>query len=154
MKHASRTVAPGPMERLRPLAIAALTLLMLGAYGGRHRAPPLSGAAADVAPRAPADTIPAATLALGERVFQGKVGGALCATCHGKNAKGVPGVGPDLTDATWLHGDGSRAFLAQVIRSGVMQPKQGGAMMPPFGGGTLNAEQLEAVAAYVWSLGH
>ncbi|HEY0969376.1 MAG TPA: c-type cytochrome [Gemmatimonadales bacterium] len=103
---------------------------------------------------ASADTITPAMLALGEQVFQGKKGGALCTTCHGKDAKGVKGLGPDLTDGVWLHGDGGVEFLKTIIRSGVMQPKQGGGVMPPYGGTPLPPDRLEAVAAYVYSLSH
>jgi mono/diheme cytochrome c family protein len=98
------------------------------------------------------DTISTGDIALGRKVYDGKAGGALCATCHGPQAKGVPGLGPDLTDNTWLHGDGSVVFLRTVIRSGVMKPKKSTAVMPPNGGGNLNAAQLDAVAAYVGSL--
>ncbi|MHB1224910.1 MAG: c-type cytochrome [Gemmatimonadaceae bacterium] len=103
---------------------------------------------------AAADTITPAMIALGERIFQGREAGAICATCHGKDGKGLPGLGPDLTDGAWLHGDGSVKFLENIIRTGVMQPKQGGAVMPPYGGVPLDAGQLAAVAAYVYSLSH
>lgn len=99
-----------------------------------------------------ADTISPAMIALGERIFLGRVGGAICTTCHGKDAKGVPGLGPDLTDRTWLHGDGSLEFLRTIIRTGVMKPKAGAGVMPPSGGVPLTPEQLQAVAAYVFSL--
>ena len=101
---------------------------------------------------AAADTVPAGDIALGRKVYDGKAGGAMCATCHGSQAKGVPGLGPDLTDATWLHGDGSVVFLRNIIQSGVTKPKKSAAVMPPNGGGNLNASQLDAVAAYVGSL--
>ena len=103
-------------------------------------------------PAAVSDTIPVGDLALGRRVYDGKAGGALCATCHGPQAKGVPGLGPDLTDGTWLHGDGSVLFLRDVIGKGVLKPKKTTAVMPPYGGGKLNAAQVDAVAAYVRSL--
>ena len=54
----------------------------------------------------------------------------------------------------WLWSDGSAAGLEQTIRTGVMQPKQYRDPMPPMGGGQLSDEQLKAVAAYVWALGH
>ncbi|HEY0969515.1 MAG TPA: c-type cytochrome [Gemmatimonadales bacterium] len=115
---------------------------------GGHVAPSIAS------PAAPADTITPAMITLGERVFQGKAGGALCTTCHGKDAKGVKGLGPDLTDGVWLHGDGSMEFLKTVIRTGVMQPRQGGGVMPPYGGTPLAPDQLEAVAAYLFSISH
>ena len=103
-------------------------------------------------PATVSDTIPAGDLALGRKVYDGKAGGAMCATCHGPQAKGVPGLGPDLTDGTWLHGDGSVVFLRNVIGAGVTKPKKSAAVMPPNGGGKLNATQVAAVAAYVMSL--
>ena len=103
---------------------------------------------------ATADTITPAMVALGRDIFQGKVAGGLCATCHGKDAKGVQGLGPNLTDATWLHGDGSMEFLTTLISTGVMKPKQGASIMPPYGGTPLKPDQLRAVAAYVHSLSH
>ncbi len=93
-----------------------------------------------------------ATIILGKRVFEGKAGGAICFSCHGMSAKGTPGLAPDLTDKTWLHGDGSAAFIDSIVRSGVSKPKQSFAPMPPMGGAALNDEQVKAVVAYVQSL--
>ena len=93
-----------------------------------------------------------ATIALGKKVFEGKAGGAICFTCHGMNAKGAPGLGPDLTDAAWLHGDGSVTFIDSIVRAGVSKPKQSMASMPPMGGAKLSDEQVAAVVAYVRSL--
>lgn len=101
---------------------------------------------------AAADTVPGGDVVLGRKVFEGRAGGALCTTCHGAAAKGVAGIGPDLTDKTWLHGDGSVEFLQTVIRDGVMKPKKSAAIMPPKGGGNLTAAQIGAVAAYIASL--
>lgn len=98
-----------------------------------------------------ADSVPPAVVAQGKAIFEGR-GGALCVTCHGKNARGVMGLGPDLTDANWLHGDGSLKFLQDLIRAGVIKPRQSATIMPPMGGTTLTDEQLFAVAAYVSTL--
>lgn len=125
------------------VAVAAVLAVVLP--GGQ------AGRTSSFAPAA-ADTAPAGNLALGRKVYEGKSGGAMCVTCHGPQARGVAGVGPDLTDETWLHGDGSPEFLRSVIASGVMKPKKTAAVMPPKGGGNLNAEQVDAVAAYVASL--
>lgn len=95
----------------------------------------------------------AALVARGKAIFEGKQGGALCVTCHGPQAKGVVGLGPDLTDGKWLHGDGGTAFLEAVIKSGIAKPKAGVLTMPPMGGASLDAVQLKALAAYIRSLG-
>ena len=95
-----------------------------------------------------------AQLALGDSVFHGRVGGALCFVCHGPKGKGVTGIGPDLTDKEWLNADGSVASLEKVITEGVAKPKKMPAPMPPKGGGQLTESQIKAAAAYVYSLSH
>lgn len=103
-------------------------------------------------PRQGDPSITPAMVALGDSIFHGKAGGAICFSCHGPNAKGVKGLAPDLTDAKWLHGDGSFAFLQSIVEKGVPKPKENAAPMPPKGGVPLNAAQVKAVAAYVYSL--
>ena len=66
---------------------------------------------------------------------------------------GTP-VGADLSSGTWLWGDGSLAAITETIRNGVLEPKERPGAMPPMGGVQLSDENLQAVAAYVWSLGH
>lgn len=91
-------------------------------------------------------------IALGDRVFHGQEGGGTCYVCHGQDAKGS-GVGPNLTDGEWLNTDGTLAGITKTIESGVPQPKQAPAPMPPMGGASLSPDQVKAVAAYVHSLG-
>ncbi len=93
-----------------------------------------------------------ALIAQGENIFKGKAGGGLCWTCHGVDAKGMKGLGPDLTDKTWLHGDGSIDFVKSTVKAGIAKPRKGATPMPPFGGVPLNDNQVAAVAAYVQSL--
>jgi len=91
-------------------------------------------------------------LAQGETVFTGP---GLCTACHGSDAKGMPGLGANLTDAKWLHSDGSYDAIVQQILTGVPANKStSGSMMPPKGGSALTDVQVKAVAAYVWSLSH
>jgi mono/diheme cytochrome c family protein len=92
-------------------------------------------------------------VALGDQIYHGQVGGAPCTGCHGANAKGTP-LGPDLTSAHWLWGDGSFAAIAKTITTGVAQPKQYRSPMPPMGGAQLTSDQVSAVAAYIWGLSH
>lgn len=90
---------------------------------------------------------------LGAKIFSGEVAGATCAGCHGTGGIGTP-VGPDLTTGKWLWGDGSLSSITSTIENGVAEPKQHPGAMPPMGGVELSKEQLNAVAAYVWALGH
>jgi len=137
---------------------------------GAGAPPPAAGDTAPAAPPAGADTGAAADTggagtgaapagggskeqtALGQQIFQGKVGGATCYVCHGQDAKGT-GVGPNLTDSEWLNTDGTLAGITKTIQSGVPTPKKAPAPMPPMGGASLSPDQVKAVAAYVHSLG-
>jgi glucose/arabinose dehydrogenase/mono/diheme cytochrome c family protein len=92
-------------------------------------------------------------VALGNRIYQGQVGGASCTGCHGANGTGSP-LGPALTGKNWLWSDGSYAGIGKTIRDGVPQPKEYRSPMPPMGGTQLTQEQLSALAAYVWGLSH
>ena len=92
-------------------------------------------------------------VALGDRVFHGQVGGAACTGCHGENGQGTP-LGPDLMSKKWLWSDGSYAGIKKTIVDGVSQPKQYRSPMPPMGGAQLTPDQVSAVAAYVWAIGH
>jgi mono/diheme cytochrome c family protein len=92
-------------------------------------------------------------VALGKKIFHGEVAGGTCAGCHGADGIGTP-VGADLTSGTWLWGDGSLRSITDIIKNGVPQPKQHPGAMPPFGGVSLSDNDLAAVAAYVWAIGH
>jgi glucose/arabinose dehydrogenase/mono/diheme cytochrome c family protein len=111
---------------------------------------PDAGAAANllVPPGATADQV-----ALGRKIFHGEVSGATCAGCHGADGIGTP-VGANLSSGTWLWGDGSLQSITDMIRNGVPKPKQHLGAMPPFGGVHLSDQDLAAVAAYVWAIGH
>ena len=99
--------------------------------------------------KAPAGVTPAA-IAKGDSVFHTT---GLCYACHGAKAEGA--VGPNLTDAEWIHGDGSYDFIVATIDSGVPQQKsKAGVPMPPKGGSSISEEDVKAVAAYVYSLSH
>jgi mono/diheme cytochrome c family protein len=63
-------------------------------------------------------------------------------------------VGADLTGGTWLWSDGSLAGLTKTILEGVETPKEHAGAMPPKGGVELTDDQVKAVAAYVWAIGH
>ncbi|HMK84965.1 MAG TPA: c-type cytochrome [Steroidobacteraceae bacterium] len=93
-------------------------------------------------------------IALGERIFRGKVGGAACTGCHGSDGGGTT-LGPPLTaKKEWLWSDGSYQGIRATITSGVAEPKKYRAPMPAMGGAQLSSDQVAAIAAYVWALGH
>jgi len=61
----------------------------------------------------------AAGIERGSRIFRDPAGGN-CVDCHGPDGKGDSAIGaPDLTDAIWLTGDGSRQSIEDVIAHGL-----------------------------------
>lgn len=77
-------------------------------------------------------------VAAGETVY-----GANCVACHGPGLRG--GIGPDLTDDTWIHGD-SPEEVVRIISEGVP------AMGMPGWGPILGAERVNQAAAYILSI--
>ncbi|HXA92213.1 MAG TPA: c-type cytochrome [Steroidobacteraceae bacterium] len=140
---ASGTPCPSPSEPAGAIGATSAT-----PPEGTH---PNAGAAEARLPVPPGST-PAA-VALGERIYRGEVGGAPCTGCHGSDGSGSP-LGPPLTANKWQWGDGSVAGIAKTIAAGVPQPKAYRGPMPPMGGAQLTAQQISALAAYVWSLSH
>lgn len=67
-----------------------------------------------------------------------------CVGCHGPDLKG--GVGPDLTDATWIHG-GTYANVIKTVTEGV--PEKGMITWGPI----LGAEKIAQVSAYIHGAG-
>jgi mono/diheme cytochrome c family protein len=99
--------------------------------------------------QAPAAVTPA-LIAQGDSIFHSK---GNCYACHGANAQGA--VGPNLTDAEWIHSDGSYDAIVKQVTTGVPQNEsKSGIMMPPKGGSSITGDEVKAVAAYVYSLSH
>lgn len=67
-----------------------------------------------------------------------------CVGCHAANA--TSGVGPNLTDATWIHG-GTLAAITRTVTEGV--PAKGMLTWGPI----LGPEKVAQVSAYVHALG-
>jgi cytochrome c oxidase cbb3-type subunit 3 len=77
----------------------------------------------------------------GEAVFKSN-----CIACHGDHGQGV--VGPNLTDAYWLHGGSPEAVLASITHG---YPDKGMPAWKP----VLGADKVRLAAAFVLSLkGH
>jgi mono/diheme cytochrome c family protein len=101
--------------------------------------------------RPPVDSLhppPGATMEqvlLGDRIFHGEAAGGKCSICHGLDAKGTA-VGNDLTTGMWIWGDGSlRMIKATIVHNMAIAPGMDGELSPA---------DVDAVAAYVWALGH
>jgi mono/diheme cytochrome c family protein len=89
-------------------------------------------------------------VAKGDALFHGS---GNCYACHGSKGEGL--VGPNLTDAEWIHSKGSYdEIVAQINRGVPKEESKSGIVMPPKGGATLSDDDVKAVAAYVYSLSH
>ncbi len=91
-----------------------------------------------------------------EMVAQGKTiysGAGICSSCHGPAGAGVPSLGADLTDAEWLHSDGTYEGVVKTVKEGVTaQASSSGIPMPAKGGTKISDDDVNAVSAYVWTL--
>jgi mono/diheme cytochrome c family protein len=86
----------------------------------------------------------------GDRLFSGAGG---CMACHNPDATGTQ-LAPDLTDDVWIN-ISSRDYdeIVSLINTGVAQPVEHPGPMPPMGGANLTADQVNALAAYILTLG-
>jgi mono/diheme cytochrome c family protein len=139
-------------------SFALLAIALSTACGGDK------GAAADSSSGTPAaapaaaesfdpSTITPGMLALGDSLFHGLIGATSCQACHGADGAQAT-VAPNLTDAEWLHSDGSWEGIYKTVVAGVSAPKQFQSVMPPYGGIPMTPEHTRAVTAYVYKLGH
>lgn len=86
----------------------------------------------------------------GRQLFTSQGG---CHACHGPQATGTQ-LAPDLTDSEWINVSGPNLEeVVELIKTGVPQPVEHPAPMPPMGGASLSDDQVEALAAYVVTLG-
>lgn len=131
-------------------------------YRGAADAPLAAAPAATIAAvaslsPAPGSALPpgftAEQVALGRRIYTGEARGGTCAGCHGSDGRGSS-AGPGLTGPRYLWSDGTVAGLAGTITAGVASPKASNGAMPALGGAPLAPDDVTAVAAYVWTLGH
>ena len=148
---------------VKPFGSLVLFTFLAACGGGDADAPPaddtapIGGAAPAPGATTPPATPGAAPAAGGDLVAQGQQvynGAGICMTCHGPNGQGTV-LAPNLADDTWIWSDGSQPLepqLVEIIRTGVPQPREHPAPMPPMGGASLTDDQLNAVAAYVASL--
>lgn len=93
--------------------------------------------------------VTAAMIRDGNAIFNGP---GNCATCHGADGRGKA-MAPRLsgTQRLWVS---DYASYVKLVTNGVPEPKQHGMPMPPAGGAKLTPDQVKAVAAYAWALGH
>ncbi len=128
------------MEIRTCLGLLVIPASVIGAHPAAAQSPP------DAAPAA----VTPAAIAKGDTIFHTT---GNCYACHGSNAEGT--IGPNLTDAEWLHGDGSYDMIVATVTQGIPKEEaKKGIAMPAKGGSAIGEEDVKAVAAYVYSLGH
>lgn len=94
--------------------------------------------------------VTAEMISQGQELFTGAGG---CHACHNPQATGTQ-LAPDLTDTTWINvSERNYDEIVSLINSGVPQPEEHPAPMPPMGGANLSEAQVNALAAYIVSLG-
>jgi cytochrome c oxidase cbb3-type subunit 3 len=108
------------------------------AIEARHPPPTAPGAAVDEGPLL-AVLHDQQRVANGQGVYIGK-----CAACHG--AKGEGGIGPNLTDDHWIHGQGHPKDIAGTIQKGVAEKGM------PSWEGLLKSDELIDVTAFIRSV--
>ncbi|MBK8989924.1 MAG: cytochrome c [Chloroflexi bacterium] len=116
------------------------SLLLLAACGGGDNT-----VSAPAAPSAPSGNV-----AAGEVLFQQS-----CASCHGPDAKGVAGLGKDMTTSTFIQGLNDEELLAFVKTGRPTSDSLNttGVDMPPKGGNpALTDAQLLDIIAFIHSV--
>ncbi len=137
------------MRRSRLAAPAFAAFLIAGCSGASG-----TGAAASPTPSAPARpaAVTAANIALGDSLFNT----GSCQRCHGQKGVGANN-GPSLVAGPWLHSAGGFDEIVKTITEGVPRTafkdtNRRFAMNPRGGPMNLTDAQVQAVAAYVWSI--
>ena len=80
----------------------------------------------------------------GKALFHGAP--ANCFTCHGDKGQGIRGLGPNLTDDTWLWGGSQKAIIETITNGRHNQ-------MPAWNT-FLDKDKLHILTSYVWGLSH
>ena len=123
------------MRSISQSTIVCITLALTACGGGSDASPPAPLVGHVVA---------------GKEVFSGT-----CFTCHGDDATGIEGSGPDLTMSEFIHSK-TDDELIQYIKTGrdINDPlNTTGIAMPPYGANPMLTDQdLADVVAYLRSL--
>ncbi len=131
------------------ILIAVLAVTVLAACGGGDKK---EEAAAQPAAAAPVE---AAAAPVGDAAKGGKIYSTACVACHGPDAKGVTGLGKDLTTSEWV-GQQSDTQLVEFIKKGRDAGdalNTTGVAMPPKGGNPAMSEQeIADIVAYIRSI--
>jgi len=141
------------VDRIFVSALLLMLPLACGGDSGGTEEAQTSTPAAEEAPAVAVDMdlpagVTADMVAEGRALFTGE---GICYTCHGMNGEGGP-LAPNLQDSEWIWGDGNYDQIVRLVMVGTPEPEQFPGIMLPRGGTAITDEQVQAVAAYVWTL--
>lgn len=95
--------------------------------------------------------VTAEMIATGKELYQS----AGCVVCHGADGAGKPGMSSSLSDGEWKFAEGGAyPALVKVVTDGLTPAQTGRVPMPTAAAKKLTQPQVEALAAYVWTLSH
>ena len=126
------------------LLTASLLLLALSACADNEVAEPTATIVEEV------EEVPEVGALSGSEIYAG-----LCVACHGSDAKGITGLGKDLTTSEFLASRTDAEMVEFIIegRAADHPDNTTGVAMPPRGGNpSLTDEDLAAVITYLRSL--
>ena len=135
-------------KKLYFITMVVLAVMLLAACGGEEPKPEPTAAPA-------ATAVPVAAGPVGDAANGGKIFATACVACHGPEAKGVTGLGKDLTTSEWV-GTQSDAQLVEFIKKGrdAGDPlNTTGVAMPPKGGNpAMSDQEIADIVAFVRSI--
>jgi len=86
-------------------------------------------------------------IAEGKKIYGGR---GLCYLCHGAVPEG--GIGPNLSDSTWIRSQGRyEEIVTQIFTGTTLEESITGIAMPARGGSHISDDEVRAVAAYIWA---
>lgn len=141
------------LKKFALFTVIVLALVLSAACGGDDDKK--AEAATEAQPVAAVQQAEAAAAPEGNAENGAKVFSTACVACHGPDAKGVTGLGKDLTVSEWV-GQQSDAQLVEFIKKGrdTSDPlNTTGVAMPPKGGNPAMSEQeIADIVAFIRSI--
>jgi len=124
-------------------------LLALTGCGGNEQSSP------GTTPKTTANQQTAPALAAGDAVQGSTLFTQYCSACHGPDAKGIKGIGKDLTHNEFVMGMTDEEFLTYVNAGRAVDDPRNttGIVMPPKGGNpALKDQEIMHIIAYIRTL--
>lgn len=131
-------------------------VLLIALLSGQPRIPPAAPPTPTEVVVVPTATQQSQTVAVDAKVQEGQsLFSTTCFACHGFDARGIPGLGKNLVESTFIHGLTDDELLAFIINGRPIGDPLNttGVAMPARGGNpSLTDDQLLSIIAYLRSL--